>query len=298
MENKNNNNGLLIGIIVILVVALLGVCAYVAYDKGIIFNSEKENNEVENNEVESNESENNEEQVETEITDTIIKDELEQKVAIIEYMDIESIDIKNSYWYPADIYYNDKTTLENLDSNETLYAVLKYHYAEKNFTQLTTDYDFSEIYSDKNYWSEVFTQISSESILNEHNKLFKNLSVNLMEGTIGTCPSFTYDATNKLFYGGSQCGGISLISTLTYINKYTQLDNNVYVYVSVGTMNGETNYIYTDYKSTEPYRTLTNSDNAQNIITAENYTDFSEYKYTFSKNTDGSYSFIQVERVK
>lgn len=292
-NNKRNNNGLLIGIIIFLILALLGLSAYIAYDKGIIFNNEKENNEVENNK-----DENKVEQVEVEITSLSVKEELEKKVSIIEYIDMENINIKNSYWHPADVYYNDKTLLETLDSNEALYSVLRYHYADKNFTKLTTDYDFSEGYRDKNFWSEVFTQISSEAILEEYNNLFKNLTIDSIEKHIGTCPSFIYDESNKLFYGGSECGGISFTTTLTYINKYTQLGNNAYVYVSVGTWNGETNYIYTDYKSTQKYRAIEEFENSENVITADNYNDFSEYKYTFSKNNDGSYSFVQVERIK
>ncbi len=51
MEKKNNSG--LIAIIIVLVIALLGVCFYVAYDKGLIFNNkeEVEEKEEENNEI-------------------------------------------------------------------------------------------------------------------------------------------------------------------------------------------------------------------------------------------------------
>ena len=45
---KNKSNGGLIAIIIILVIALLGLSFYMAYDKGLIFNNEKETTEEEN----------------------------------------------------------------------------------------------------------------------------------------------------------------------------------------------------------------------------------------------------------
>jgi len=48
MEMENKNNGGLIAIIIILIVALLGLSFYVAYDKGLIFNDGEK--EVEENE--------------------------------------------------------------------------------------------------------------------------------------------------------------------------------------------------------------------------------------------------------
>lgn len=59
MENKNNS--ILIAVAAALLLVVLGLCAYVAYDKGIIFNNKdniKEENEKENNMQEDNKENN------------------------------------------------------------------------------------------------------------------------------------------------------------------------------------------------------------------------------------------------
>ena len=57
MENKSN--GGLIAVIVLLVIALLGLVGYIAYDKGLIFVSEKEVEEKDENKKEEDHSQSN-----------------------------------------------------------------------------------------------------------------------------------------------------------------------------------------------------------------------------------------------
>ena len=57
MEKKNK--GGLIAIIILLVIVVLGLVGYIAYDKGLIFNSEKEVEEKEETEEIENKEENN-----------------------------------------------------------------------------------------------------------------------------------------------------------------------------------------------------------------------------------------------
>ena len=284
MEKKNSDN--IITLIIVSIAILTGIVIYIAYNNEFIFGEKNETVE-DRNDYETEEN----------ITSLSVQEELSQKINILELIDMNNVTTKNS-WYPADIYYIDKIKVSNLNKKESLYALLKYYYNSQQFSNLTTTYDFSGIYSESDRWQDTFRQIDANYILEKYNELYGSSYSDSISETFGICPMMIYDNENQKFYGYSECGGINLFSVISYINRYMQSDDAAYVYVSVGSTDYDSGYIYKDYNSTQVYTTLKESDTIDNIITSENYQDFSEYKYTFKKNEDDSYSFKSIERIR
>ncbi len=117
-----------------------------------------------------------------------------------------------------------------------------------------------------------------------------------------SCGYFGYNEAFDIYFMESGCGGASM-PRYYYANKYTTNDNNVYVYVSAGFIDG-------DESSTKAYCNLSEYGNhttssqmcgevdlnsSANIITAENYQNYSQYRVKFTKKADGSYYFDSAE---
>ena len=142
------------------------------------------------------------------------------------------------------------------------------------------------------------SQVEISVIEKEFSKLF--------DGTIKyqdydmeeNCPGFYYDELNKVYYRISECGGTEPSSINTYVNKISYNNNNYYVYLNVGYFEiGDKLYIDID-KSKVAEGVNIPQEFSTSLINETNYMQFSEYKFTFEKNSEGNYIYKSIERIK
>lgn len=263
---KKNNN-LLIALIAIVFVCLVGVVSY------SLLNNNKENNNKDN--LDNN--------TEVEITSSEVKDSLDEKIKILE------IDFEMDIYRYASIYKNENITNSEMSKKDKLFKVLSYLYfkTDNYKSPVTTDYNFGSM---ENY-KDIMVQLDEKDVL----KLYSNMYGEEVSGMSieGGCPNFIYDKDNKKYYGSAECGGTTASSLDIYKYKYTSDKDNYYVYLSLGSgtldKDGEP-LCYIDYN-----RTL--EVDCENIG-QNNYQDYSQYKYTFTKDDNGDYAFSKLEKIK
>lgn len=275
MENKNDDTV----VIIVILMLLLGLGIFVAYDKGFILN--KDNNKVENN------KESNEKQVETEITDVIVKDKLDELINKIN---------KTSFhptWYEKgySIYENSL-----LSESSKLLVILKDLYSTSQFKR---------VYKNTGNGFEVEDVIDLKVVKDEYKKLFNEELTNYIE--VGICPWFKYVQTTNQYRAYEECGGTGYDTYISYNNRYTEDENNMYVYVNVGRVVSKTvteenghavflNDLYADVSKEKIYKE--NVIDKDITINESNYNEFSEYKYTFSKDNEGGIYYKNIERIR
>ncbi len=92
---------------------------------------------------------------------------------------------------------------------------------------------------------------------------------------------------------GNSITYICLFITIVYLykNKFTTKDDNAYVYVNIGYAT------LADDTSTYGDITRIEENTSENFsINESNYTKYSEYKYTFKKDSNDNYYFVSVEK--
>ena len=297
-SKKNKGKGLIVALVIAIVI-ILGLVGYICYDKGIILykNKNKETTNIEEEKVE--------EVVEKEITDENTKQSILDKIYFLNIKTavIDSPKINNymEFIYP---YVRSELYSANLNSSEKIFAAI--NSLGKEFEPLTVSYENMEasvkekfkVYSESTYFSSVVRyQISSSKVEQRYKELFGENLLNHKD--VGRCPFYTYDSVNNLYYFTSECGGTSASTNALYVNKITTLDDNIYAYVNLAyiTPHGDdisssTSDIY-DGVSNEGKLIETTNDK-YNL--SENYTKFTNYKYTFKKDSTGNYYFVKVEQ--
>lgn len=289
---KKNNKGIIV-ILSILILIILGLVVYIAYDKDFIFEKEK---------VEEKKDKNNKkikEEVEKDITDTTIISNLDQKLV---YFDgISSIDSKSnsgsgySFRNGEDSQHLD--IFNNFNNDLKLRITLNSLSGSKQFESITDKNNtlikrIVEIYGESSV-----TQISVSKVEEQYLKFFGTKVTEHKE--IEGCYGYKYDKENSLYFKlDQQCGGTSGMLAYSYKNKYSFKGNETYVYVNYGLGILGTG-IYKDVMHKEIYKSnVTDSDISNFKIDSTNYQDFSEYKYTFEKDKNNNYYFKSLEKTK
>ncbi len=183
-----------------------------------------------------------------------------------------------------------------------LFHVLENLYIEKmDNSPVTTDYDLS-IFGNGN--EDFVVQIDVSLVEDFYYDLYGNKQINHRDfKELWNCPMAIYDEKNQKYYLAASCGGTSNVSLTTYIDKYTEDDDYFHVYIRLGAIEGAEDgssiTAYTDFARKKKYRELTEEEliHGIDIITEDNYKDFSEYKYTFSKKQDGTYYFDSIMKI-
>lgn len=275
MENKNDDTV----VIIVILMLLLGLGIFVAYDKGFILN--KDNNKVENN------KESNEKHEETEITDIIVKDKLDELINKIN---------KTSFhptWYEKGYSIYEKSSLSE---SSKLLVILKDLYSTSQFQR---------VYKNTENGFEVEDVINLKIVKDEYKNLFNEELTNYIE--VGFCPWFKYDQETNKYKVYEECGGTGYDTYISYNNRYTEDENNMYVYVNVGrfvskTMTDENgltvflNDLYADVSKEKIYKK--NVIDKDITINESNYNEFSEYKYIFGKDKEGRFYYKNIERIR
>ena len=288
IKEKNSNGSKVV--IVILSLLLLGACAYIAYDKLMV----KEDNNQTNEKKETKKSDR-----ETVISDNLLINDLSEKVTYLNTAGIapgyggfadalnKSIEIP-SYNF-RDIY---EKQLSDDDKLDITLNSLEQKYVNLSITYENMSDEAKEVF--KSYIETgsindvVEKQVSAESVEERYQLLFGEKVSN---HSLKNCPMYTYDSKNNVYYYSRQCGGTGDGTVYLYKNKFTTKDDNAYVYVNIG--------YATSADDTSTYGDITKIE--ENIsedfsINESNYTKYSEYKYTFKKDSNNNYYFVSVEK--
>ena len=324
METKKSNNVYLV-IIVLLCIALGIAIGYIAFSNGGTntngnannnnSNLNNNNNNTTNNTNNTSNNNNNntetKQEVESVITDQSLVKDLKNKTYII--MRAKDYDLKNDVINTSSIYINTPLLEKLTMTDEEKLHIISYS-MDGSKVNIAWDKIGNEVLKktyDKDDWSfimedddmEHVAQISAADMENEYKKLF---GVTLINNDTSQCPKSYYDSKNNVYFRIQYCGGINTGSFLGYVNKISQKGNNAYVYLSVGTTivkensNGEYEKVIL-YNSIAKDKVVKeyNISAADNIkIDSSNYNQFSEYKFTFEKDSTGNYYFKSIERTK
>lgn len=234
-----------------------------------------------------------------ELTDELIK-EIDRKISLLRYGNYCEIGTNNEYMNGC-LYHQNITKVEELNNRYRLYTLVlaldnamesKINYVVGNIIVGGINFRYTQEFS-KEEFEEEYNQLYGEGTINYNE---------LNEMTI--FPYVRYDETrSKIFY---QTTGEKIATTpnevIEYINDYESDEQNVYVYVStafIASTDSGSFDVYADYSRQSLIKTLTNSTyDKTTIITKDNYQNFDNYKYTFTKNESGTLVFKQVELVK
>ena len=126
------------------------------------------------------------------------------------------------------------------------------------------------------------------------NKTFGAISVN--HETINKCPAFYYNKDNKLYYIINNCKSEKTSEIVSYIDDITKKGNEFYATVYAGLIDNENNQVYGNFEKTKIIEQIDEKKSFE--INQENKKEFTEFTYTFIKNSDGNYVFSKIQKVK
>jgi len=290
---RKKNTGLKT-IIIILLLVIIGLGGYIVFDKLVKGNDNEQ----------LNPSEQQGEQIEVELTDETIKADVSKK---IEYLTNESSEgWTTEYTFRNGTISDFGNVFSNLDDDLKLYIVLDYLLNENKFHNLSPENESDPIVSSyaQTFGNEYVKQITGKEVKDAYNSFFGTSNVDFKVLKSRNCFNYDYESTKDIFYRKQpNCGGTSGTYIYSYKNKYSKKNDNVYVYVSYGSSgipeNNQTATIFKDLEKNNVYREFVKLGEVQSFrINESNYADFSEYKYTFKKNNDGSYYFVSFEKTK
>ena len=297
MENKKKTRktGIILGYIALILI-IIGLIIYILFDKGIILNNS--NNKKDSNKTVEDKKEVVEKQLENETT----KNELKEKIAAIlgvEYTD-ESV---NKYSTDRTKILTDKSSLTDDYKLEIAINNIKQTNIPTNVTNIDID-PIESLGLNNNTIKERLLgamQVSVNEVEEKYKELFgTDIKEFKSLGTTYKQPLYVYDKGNNVYYIINVGGSTTTTNTYLYNNKYTTKGDNAYVYVNFGISeyNIDTNLydIYKDAVNKTIYKAGVDETSVSSFkIDSSNYKEFSEYKFQFTKNNDGSYYFSNVE---
>ncbi len=281
-------------IIALLVLVILGLVGYIAYDKGYLDKLVSKEEAKEEQQVE--------EPTEKEITDQEVISSLDKKIEIINLYG------KSIYGRSDDVYTNRSN--KAYDEDAKLYTILFYLYNNKQFIQDSIekypdyyeglkeeDNVTDEVFDDQPYFdalTDTATVIKNDDV----KKLFKDVYGNEPTTTKvwDDAPEFFYNEKNDGYYVIIMGGGTCPTNLVTYNYKYTEDDNNAYVYIATA-YNDCNKELYKDLDretkiSDLDENTKVDSEYMKNVMDKLN-----KYRIVFKKD-NGNYYFEKVEEVK
>lgn len=336
-KKNNKKRIIIIAVIIIVLVLLtiLGLLFFMVEQSK--YNQSKVNNYGDKNEIkeqETNEQETQTTEKNDTVSDTdnnYSSDLIIQysKDAIIEYINsnktITKFGITNSYRYPYKLFKGE------LSESDKLLITLR----NLEWEPITGDEWKSEPYISDWINSQISVlngrgENTETLFKNNHQKKLEDVdkvSLKLfgkklenIPSTIGKCPTYSYSDSVKMFFKQeASCGGTSGSDVATYIYNVETNDEVAYVYYSVAYIVPETDNKITIYKD---IKMLTNDLDFPNIeydgvveeiaveegnyifnkmreykIDESNYNNFSKYKFSFKKNSDGEYYFVGSQQI-
>ncbi|MBR3220530.1 hypothetical protein IKF76_01550 [Candidatus Saccharibacteria bacterium] len=315
------NKGAIVAIAVVLALVALGLIGYIILDKTVWNKQSGSSNQSQS------QTETPDEITASEITDAEIISDLDEKSSILLNLYIQEGATKDYGWdsmVTSSMYnYLDALMADGKLSNEAkVYNVLRHlFYNENAFSKVTasdyTNAEVAEIIKDSvlqgSNPSEFFnyvTKIDADEVAKMYKALYGEDIKHQSAKEI--CGGFYYDASKGLYLKGlyDACGGINPITYNFYREKYESVGDKAYAYFRVGTVNCEVDetsctyysgyFGHDDLAKLEPIGTVNMNayfDSDDGIITADNFEDFAPYRLVFEKQGDGSYAFVEIEKL-
>lgn len=266
MENKNSKMPIII--VCLISVVLIGVTGVVAYNMG------KANTKDDSNEVVNNTQDN---KTEVDITNKALKEEYYEKIKKVESTTLKDNN-KEAKLYT--IYSKDVVGIENIDVDSMYTSVFD---VSDNFIEVT-DKKLQDNYDEVGPLKTLYEEV---------NNLYGNIGN--FSGKVLGCPSYEVNKQKTYIYKSYRCGYGTSPGIISVINKITELDNNIYVYMYIGSFSTDDDMIYSDPNLENKYK-KGDLDSISKLREAD-YNNFTQFKYTFTKNNDGYYLFTKLEKI-
>ncbi len=306
MEENSKNNKVIKFFVVILIIAILGFAGYICYDKVL-----SPNNGTNKNNNEQKEKDKQTDEKEEDITDQSLINDLSKKVSILNiYGGNSTLKSVSNDNYSTDYLTSKSLTILAYESNDSkgnnIYSTILDEKSKLRMV-LMNAVEYSEVsipekdvqIKEKIGYKALKGQVSASDVEAAYFNLFGEKLVNhasiIVDNNI--CPGFYYDEVNKVYFGVPECGGTSFATFLLYKNKFSKKANEAYVYVNIGNTDINKRTVYDDYVSVDNQTVIEKKISKDYKIDESNHTKFTEYKYTFAKDTTGNYYFSKVEKV-
>lgn len=275
-EEKSSHKGLIIGIIVFLLFIVLGIGAYILYDKGIIFPDEKAVEEKKSTD------DNKDKKIDK-------KDKKEQFKEVEVDSQIENLFNLVHYDTNSEIYTNKKMTTDSM-SEEYKFA-LAYNIYGKDIVENETLVDGIAKY------------VSEDSVKVAYETIFGKDTYHSQEEISGGCGKLYYDAIHARYISATPdgCGGTSVFWTKEKILSAKKSEDTLKIVSTVVYYSGATNSICKDFDCNQVIDTYySNGSDVYQYL--EDYIGthqdkLQEYTYTFHIDDNG-YRYEGFERTK
>ena len=309
-SSKNSKVILIIMLILLLIIVILSILLVKNP-----FNKDSNADKNDNGSVENN-NDGQVEDKETKLTDTIKINHVKELVGVLEDIpfDISNVHISDNKRYINDkksIYALENAKLSDITNTMATKALLHYTFFT-SYAKSTPAFripingvpieEFKECGGSSSLYA-----VYIDNIKPLYKELFNlndiDLTVTETGLNIGSV-KYLYNSKEDLYYmcaGGG--GGGTSANPETYIYDVTEDNKNIYAYVAYGAKDyeggsGSELTYYTDYTLTNEYTKEVKTDEDGNFINETNYQDFDKYKYTFTKNSDGTYTFSNITKIK
>ena len=265
----------LIVIIVLLIIVLFGIV--VAFNKGYLGKKEINQGTTPAKKI-----------LETDIKDKSIITSLDMKVKYLNYYG------KDAYYYTTDLY--DKDLKEkNLSKDEKLLMIL-YAAISTNNLESPSIYELQEVFPNQVFTNQFdYKFITGSSIQNLYYQLFNDELVNRTP-SIGNNPEIIYNEKYNNYYIHFNGSNTNNNEILYYNYKYTEDEENYYVYIAATSIEKNDKGTINIYKSPTSKEVIDTIEDTFKIDDT-NYAKFTKYKIAFYKSETSSY-FEYIEELK
>lgn len=279
---KKSNQGILV-LIVLLIICIIGLVFYILVDKDII----KLNNiTVEDEQVEKNNSKDDTKEKNTDIV-------IDPENANIKYL--FDIAHPSSIGIPLDIFRDGGYKVSEMSEEH------KIRLLSKQWTTLieVSYYDNQSLYF-----------LYEDTLKDIYERTFGPDTYHQVNQITDGCFTLTYDVANKRYsyVGDAGCGGTSAFSVFEKIISATRYSDRIEIVSAAVYLDGMSQQMYKDYNKTTSLGGLLidenttynreERENTYNKYIEDNKDNLEQYTYTFTRNEDGFYYLISVERTK
>lgn len=323
-----------VALLAILLLAIIGVCAYFLFFQSKPANNQNTGDNQTSGQTEGKTEDGTSSDTDSEASETAIEDQAAISALFEKLLILHHPGLKNYLSYAGDTYaenqyfsfsdryaVTEKLYTDNLTNSDKLYIATQYMLDQEQLKP-ASDYGVpSNFYALKNadYCSKNAIDVvcgandwmkaaSEDEVAVAYANIFGEKPASF-ENSASVCGTLAYDSEYHIYYTDmAGCGGYDGPPHQIYIEKYSKDGTSAYVYLRVATIFEHTTNlpVYKDFfkeseldsaPETAIYSRLevTNA-SLPKVITAENYTQFQQYRFVFGKDGD-NYYFKTVEKL-
>lgn len=240
---------------------------------------------------------------EIDLTDTLLKRDLDRKIATLHYVtSTEPTFTTFGVLREQPLYINGDLP------DEVKIAALAYSLSNQSHTLSNEEID--AIIAERGYSNDIrenmrkyIDSIDGDTFRKQYLDTFGKELILGDEDSL-YCPKYFYNAEFDIYYQDpdSGCGGTGSLKNYYYKNSYKLAGDKAYVYISVGSLNLENDTVYCDFVQKNSNNELpevceADPDLKTFTINNDNYNNYANYRFIFTKAADGTYYFERVEKV-